>query len=67
MRDFEVIGEVAKRVPDDFRQARRELPCRGLAALRDVLIHQYEGASLSQVWQIIESELSGQLRVRDAE
>jgi len=59
MRNFEVIGEAAKRVPDDFRQAHPELPWRSLAALRDVLIHQYEGVSLSQVWQIVESELAG--------
>ena len=28
-----------------------------MAAMRDVLIHQYEGVSLIQVWQVIEDEL----------
>ena len=44
IRNFEVIGEAAKRVPDAYR-------------LRDVLIHQYEGVSLPDLWQVIETEL----------
>lgn len=59
IRNFEVIGEAAKRIPDSYRQANPGIPWRSLAAFRDVLIHQYEGVSLSEVWQVIESELPG--------
>ena len=57
IRNFEVIGEAAKRLPDTYRQANPSIPWRSLAAFRDVLIHQYEGVSLPDVWQVIEREL----------
>lgn len=59
IRNFEVIGEAAKRIPDDFRDSLPEIPWRALAGLRDVLIHQYEGVSLSKVWDAIELDLPG--------
>ena len=58
IRNFEVIGEAAKRVPDDYRQAHSEVPWRSLAAFRDVLIHQYGGVDIVQVWQVVEDQVS---------
>jgi uncharacterized protein with HEPN domain len=57
VRNLEVIGEAAKRVPDDYRQVHPTIPWRSLAALRDVLIHQYEGVSLPEVWEVVEKHL----------
>lgn len=59
IRNFEIIGEAAKRVPEGYRQAHPEIPWRGLGALRDVLIHQYEGVDLGKVWRIIDDDLPG--------
>lgn len=44
IRNFSIIGEAAKRVPNDYRKSHPEISWRGLAAFRDVLIHQYEGS-----------------------
>lgn len=52
VRNLEVIGEAAKRIPGEYRDAHPAIPWRSLAALRDVLIHQYEGVSLTEVWEI---------------
>lgn len=57
IRNLEVIGEAAKRVPDDYRNSYPTIPWQGLASLRDVLIHQYEGVSLDEVWRIVRDEL----------
>ncbi len=61
IRNLEVIGEAIKRVPEEFRKKHPDLPWRELAGLRDILIHQYEGVSISQVWLISEKTL-GPLR-----
>lgn len=37
IRNFEIIGEAAKRVPEEYRQLHPEIPWRGLAAFRNVL------------------------------
>ncbi len=63
LRNFEVIGEAAKRLDDAYRKAHPEIPWRALAGLREVLIHQYEGVDLEKVWAIVESELP---RLREA-
>ena len=57
IRNFEVIGEAAKRIPDTYRLANPTIPWRSLAAFRDVVIHQYEGVSLPRIWQVIENDL----------
>lgn len=57
IRNFEVIGEAAKRIPEDYRQEHPSIPWRELAGFRDVLIHQYEGVSVTEVWQIVENNL----------
>lgn len=57
VRNFEIIGEASKRVPEDYRRRHPEIPWRELAGFRDVLIHQYEGVDYETVWRIIEHEL----------
>ena len=57
LRNFEIIGEAAKRLDDGYRTAHPEIPWRALAGLRDVLIHQYEGVEPERVWAIVEREL----------
>lgn len=58
IRNLEVIGEAAKRVPAEYRREHPEIPWRSMAAMRDVLIHDYEGVDLNRTWQVVERELS---------
>lgn len=57
IRNFEIIGEASKRIPIEYREKHRTIPWRELAGFRDVLIHQYEGVSIAEIWQIIERDL----------
>ncbi len=57
IRNFEVIGEAAKRIPEEYRRGQPLIPWRALAGFRDVLIHQYEGVSIAEIWQIVERDL----------
>lgn len=42
---------------DEYRPSVPTIPWKGIAGLRDVLIHQYEGVSLDEVWKIVEKDL----------
>ena len=57
IRNFEIIGEAAKRVPEEYRRGHSQIPWRLMAAFRDVLIHAYEGIDLQRVWQIVRHDL----------
>lgn len=57
LRSFEVMGEAAKRVSQEIRDQAPEIPWRRLAGFRDVLIHQYEGVDLEEVWKRVAEDL----------
>ena len=57
IRRLEIMGEAVKNLPRDFRQSYPEVSWRDIAGLRDVLIHNYLGMDLQEVWQIIEVDL----------
>ena len=58
VRNFEIIGEAAKRLSDEAKLKRPEVPWRAVSGFRDVLIHDYMGVDLEEVWRIVESRLS---------
>ena len=65
IRSFEVIGEAVKRLSPELRQKYPEVPWRRIAGLRDVLIHDYTGINLDEVWNVVEDklpELKSQIR-----
>jgi uncharacterized protein with HEPN domain len=57
IRNLEIIGEAAKRIPESVRNESHSIPWKRLAGLRDILIHQYEGVDLGQVWRIVDMDL----------
>ncbi|MEW6113358.1 MAG: HepT-like ribonuclease domain-containing protein, partial [Thermodesulfobacteriota bacterium] len=41
-RGFEIIGEAARRLSEDFRAEHPEVPWKDIVALRNVISHQYD-------------------------
>jgi uncharacterized protein with HEPN domain len=41
-RQLEILGEAARRLSDEFRQAHLEIDWRRIIGLRNILIHRYD-------------------------
>lgn len=57
VRNLELIGEAATRIPEDVRLAHSEIPWRQIIAMRNQLIHAYLGVDLDVVWDVVQVEL----------
>jgi uncharacterized protein with HEPN domain len=51
IRCLEVLGEAVKRLSPELRELNQDLPWRGMAGMRDLLIHAYDRVDLEEVWQ----------------
>lgn len=57
IRNLEIIGEETKNLSAELRAKYPDLPWKGMAGVRDRLIHDYFGVNLDIVWQIVTAEL----------
>lgn len=53
VRNLMVIGEAAKQVPVDLRDAHPEVEWRKVAGLRDIIVHGYFGIDPEVLWDIV--------------
>ena len=56
-RNFEIIGEAVKNLPQDFRNKYPNIPFKQIAGMRDKLIHDYFGVDYEIVWKTIKDKL----------
>ncbi len=57
IRKLEIIGEAVKRLSDETRALRPDIPWQQIAGMRDRLTHAYFGVDLSLVWRVVEKDL----------
>lgn len=57
LRNFEVIGEAAKDIPDEIYREYSEIPWSEMAGMRDKLIHGYATIELRIVWMTVQEEI----------
>ena len=56
-RLLEIIGEAARRVPEEFRSRYPEVPWRRTTDFRNRLIHAYDDIDFDTVWDIVQNDL----------
>ena len=57
IRNVEVIGEAAKRVSAEARGRLASLDWKSICGMRDVLIHDYIGVDLEEVWNVASARI----------
>jgi uncharacterized protein with HEPN domain len=57
VRNLEVIGEAAARLPDDIRAPASDIEWRKIIALRNILAHEYFGVNTTILWDVIANKL----------
>jgi uncharacterized protein with HEPN domain len=63
LRNLELIGEAATRIPPEVRQNHPEIPWRQIIATRNRLIHGYLGLDADTIWSIVQSDIPQLLTV----
>ena len=56
-RNFEIIGEAANRLPDEFKAQHSTIDWDRIRGFRNRIVHDYFGIDYSIVWNIIENFL----------
>ena len=57
LRNLEILGEAAKKIPDDVRRRYPDVNWRGVAGLRDLLAHAYFALDDATLWKIIQTDV----------
>ena len=61
-----IVGEAAKRIPDDVRQRLPEIEWKKIAGMRDWMVHAYFAINDEILWDAIESKVPELLRTLQA-
>ena len=57
IRNFEIIGEAANRLPEDFKDKHNDIDWHKVRGFRNRIVHDYFGIDYSIVWVIRETFL----------
>ena len=56
------IGELAKRLPMEFRQQNSVIPCGDICGQRDIVVHTYGDVNFSKIFDIVHQNVDDLLK-----
>jgi len=57
VRALEIIGEASKRLPDELRARYPQVPWKGMAGMRDRIIHGYDNVDYQIIWDVVKKDI----------
>ena len=57
LHHLQIIGEAARKISQELRDAHPEIPWRKIIGMRHVLVHQYFEIDLDEVWNAVEDDV----------
>lgn len=57
IRQFEIIGEAASRISDQFKVLNPDFPIKEAIRMRNFLIHGYDEVDIKVVWKTIKEDI----------
>lgn len=57
IRNLQILSESTQKVSESLKQQHPEINWRAIAGFRNILVHDYLGLDLQQIWQVIENRL----------
>ncbi len=57
VRNFQVIGEAARRVPEEIQCSHPDIPWSVMIGMRHVLVHDYDTVNISTLWLTLQQDL----------
>ncbi len=54
---IQIAGEAANQLSDTLKESHPEIPWRSIIGMRNVLVHQYFGLDLDEIWDTASTDL----------
>jgi len=57
LRHLQIIGEAARRLPDEVRDLASDIPWHKIIGMRNILVHGYFAIDLDVVWDTVQRDV----------
>lgn len=54
---IQIIGEAARKLSEEFKLEHNNVPWAQIVGMRNILVHDYFGIDLDEVWSAVEKDL----------